>query len=108
MKSCLCLLVLIIATAAYAGRSGSCVMGSGSNAVKVMIAIENPAVQVSYEGDDEITQCGLKANNQYDYFINCEGDEDEDDMIIRIKGANGAMLDNKNTVIARLTQCQIR
>lgn len=110
MKSLFLLATLAFATPVQAeSRSGSCVMGTGQNAVRVILAIESSVVQVSYEGaEDDKTRCVLGSNSNYDYYITCDGDTDEDDMVIRIKSATGTMIDSAGATIARLTNCRIR
>ena len=110
MKTALFLIALALTSpVSAASRSGSCVMGSGQNAVRVLFAIENTAVEVTYEGsEDDKTNCVLGNNNNYDFYITCDGESDEDDMIIRIKNATGTMIDSEGSTIARLTSCRIR
>lgn len=109
MKAILLIAVLGFVTIAQAAQNGSCVMGTGANQVRVLVTIENRVVQVSYEGSEEDkTNCALGTNNQYDFFITCDGETDDDDMILRIKNATGSMVDSEDSVIARLSACRIR
>jgi len=109
MEKFLLICLVLTSTVHAAARSGSCLMGSGDNQVRLLMEIEQTAVQVSYEGSEEdITQCRLGTHAEYDYFIQCAGEVEDDNMLIRIKGTTGNMVDAEGDVIARLSRCRIR
>lgn len=109
MKHWLIALLVVLPSLAWAaGKSGTCTMGSGDNEVKVLFEVESTNALVSYEGsEDEKTECALSSNSSYDYFMNCAAEDEEETMVIRIKGSTGAMIDAEGEEIAKLKKCRI-
>lgn len=100
---------LLVSGLAYAAKSGDCTMGSGENQVKMFVTLFTNDAEVSYEGNEEDkTLCSQFRDSKYDYNLRCVGDEEEDALVIRIKGSSGSMIDNEGFEVAKLKRCRIK
>jgi len=110
MKLVFALMALMFSSRTFAApKTGSCTMGTGEAAVKVSFVIDGASAQVTYEeSDDEPSECSTKRDSDYDYRIECDGDEDDDKVIFLIKGNSGSMRDSDGDTLAQLRQCRIR